>query len=161
MRKGETLFIWLLRLPIYTLLQFILQPPTRFQSKTWPCCTPAENLQCLPMDHRVKSNLLTWPMRPYMTSLLPISLALFPPGWVPVTEYHLQFPTHALWPRNSILLYQLNLLSRMPSPYLLPPTIHYTYLWIWLSPPLNSNLYEGKYCVISCCIPSTKHSAWQ
>lgn len=94
-----------------------------------------------------KVNLLTWLMRPYMIALLPVSPALFSPCWAPVTECHLQFP-------NSMLLHQLLLLA-------LPSTIYYNYLCTWLSPPLNYNLYEGKYCVISCCIPSTKHSTQQ
>lgn len=160
MRKVEALFIWLLRLPICALPNPFSNCPPDSKAKpdhvtpSWKPSTsshgPQSKVQSLNMAYEA--------LYDFSSTYL---LALFSPDWVPVTEYHLQFPTHALWSHDSVFLYQLFVLSRMWSPYLLPPTIYFNYLWIWLSLPLNSNLYEGKYRVISCCIPSTKPSAWQ
>ena len=75
--------------------------------------------------------------------------------------YRSQSITWALWSLNPLLLLQLLPRARKPSPCPPPSTIYCNHLCIRLSPPLNCHLYEDKYRVISCCIPSTKHSAWQ
>ena len=87
--------------------------------------TPQLKTQCLPIAHTVKYNPLTWPMRPYRTSLLSVSLALFSPCWAPVTDNHLQFAKYA-----SILLHQLFLLPGIPFPCPLASTLYCDHIWI-------------------------------